>query len=488
MKKTNIFLIALLAIMSLTLTVSCSSDDPVEEEIPAEVGITSFGFYEEDNSASIFNDYIVEGIGTSTDINISLPSETDLSALVARFTTTEGDVVKVGAVEQVSGTTANDFSAPLEYLVTEDNTNKIYTVSVGKLASSVWSLFSTYSEDGITEASLQINPTNSIPYIAYISDRDASADQKMNLVSYDGTTWNRTGAQDFSDFRARTVDLKFSETGTPYVSFQEDADVRQASIMSYQNSTWSYVGGAPYSGVKASANTVAITSDNTIYGFYLNDVSGSDDRRSVFSKTFSGSTWSDLVITGRSGIARVLKSVVVNDVVYLAVLDYGEGQAVSVYKYANGVWTTLADKMKENDENTVYYYNISVDVDQQGNVYLAYAENNGPDTDYQLRVKKYDATASTWSTLGDLIVTSNTRDFDLAVDKYNSAMLFYQNDTKTPVFLPFDNDVNNWGTPVVFSDSDASNLKIEVAPNGVSYASYLANDVLSLHIYDSPDN
>lgn len=487
MKKTINLLFALIAIFSLT--VSCSSDDAVIEE-PAEVGMTSFGFYAEDNATTLFVDYIVEDV-TSTAISISLPSETDLTALVARFTTTDGDVVKTGSVAQVSGTTANDFSAPVEYLVSEETTNKIYTVTVNKLASSVWSLLSTYSEDTIDEISLQIDPTTSTPYIAYVSDRESSADQKLNLVSYDGTTWNRTGATDFSDNRARSVDLKFSPSGTPYISFLDDGDVRAASIMSYENSAWGYVGGAAYSVVKASSsNTVAITSDDKVYGFFINDDNSTDYRRSVFANSYDGSTWADLIITGRSETARAIKSKVVNDVIYIAVLDYAVGlnQAISVYKYDNGTWKTLADKMKESEDNTVYYYNVSIDADQEGNVYVAYAEDNGADTDYQLRVKKYDVAASTWSTLGDLIVTSNTRDFDIAVDKYNTAMLFYQNDTKTPVFLPFDNDINNWGTAVVFADADAENLKIEVAPNGLSYASYLANDIVNLYIFDSPEN
>ncbi|QVY66868.1 hypothetical protein [Polaribacter sp. Q13] len=486
MKKTIKFLIALTAIFSLTI--SCSSDDPAEEIIPAEVGLTSYGFYAEDNADNLFIDYIVNDLST-TNINISLPSETDLTSLVARFTTTDGDVVKVGAVNQTSGTTANNFSASVEYLVSEETTNKIYTVTVGKLASSVWSLLSTYNEDAITEIALQIDPTTSTPYVAYISDRDSSSDQKMNLISFDGTSWNRTGGTDFSSNRARSVNLKFGSTGTPYISFLDDGDVRAASIMSYENSTWSYVGGEAYSVVRASSsNTVAITSDNSIYGFYTNDVSRDDNKRSVFSKSYTNGTWSDFSITGRSGAALVIKSKTVNDVVYLAVLNFGDLQSVSVYKYENGAWTTLADAMKESLENTISYRNLALDVDQNGNVFLAYAEDNGNDTDYQLRVKKYDAAGAIWSTQGDLIVTSNIRDFDIAVDKYGTPMFFYQNDLEAPVFLPFDNDINNWGTPVVFADTEASDLKIEVAPTGVSYASYLANDVLNLYKFDSPEN
>lgn len=486
MKKTIQLLCALTALFS-TL-VGCGSDDPAQEiETPAEVALLSFGFYAEDNPTNLFTDYVIESV-TTTDVSIALPNETDLTSLVARFTTTEGDIVKIGATVQVSGTTANSYAAPLELLVNEGVTNKIYTISVGKLASSVWSLSSVYADDIAADISLQINPTNSLPYIAYISERESSDDQKMNLINYDGTSWNRVGGTDFSNFRASSVELKFGATGTPYIIFKEYTDNSEASVMSYENNAWSYVGGEPFSELKTGSNTVAITSDNKVYGFFVSDDRNADGRRNVFGKAYTSGAWTDLAISGREGISLVVKTKVVDNTIYLAVLDYGEGQAISVYKYENNAWTTLADKMKESEDNTIYYYNVEIDVDQDGNVYVAYAENNGPDTDYQLRVKKYQVASSSWTTLGDLIVTSNTRDFALAVDKYKTPMLFYQNDTRNPVFLPFDTDVNNWGAPVVFSDADSSSLRLEVAPSGISYASYLVNEQINLYKYDSPDN
>ncbi|WP_010136602.1 hypothetical protein [Ochrovirga pacifica] len=486
MKKTIYYLFALTVLLSSL--VACGSDDPVQEiETPAEVGLLSFGFYAEDNAENLFTDYAIENV-TTTDVSIALPNETDLTSLVARFTTTDGDVVKVGATVLTSGTTARDYSAPVELLITEGTTNKIYTITVGKLASAVWSLSSVYADDIAAEVSLQINPATSLPYVAYISERESSDDQKMNLINYNGTAWNRVGGTDFSDFRANTVDLKFSNSGTPYISFQEYTENREASIMSYQNNSWSYVGGAPFSGLRTASNTVVVTEDDKVFGFFISDDRNADGRRSIFAKSYESGTWSDLSIPGREGFARLIKTKVIENTVYLAVLDYGSQQSVSVYKYENNVWTTLADKMKESEENTIYFYNLDLDVDTEGNVYVAYAENNGPDTVYQLRVKKYQAASSSWTTLGDLIVTSNTRDFALAVDKYKNPMLFYQNDTKTPVFLPFDSDVNNWGAPVVFTDADASSLNIEVAPNGISFASYIVNEKINLYKFDSPDN
>ncbi len=63
-------------------------------------------------------------------ISVSVPSGTDLRALIATFTTT-GSSVNVGSTGQVSGLTPNDFTKPVLYVVTaQDNSTAIYTVLV----------------------------------------------------------------------------------------------------------------------------------------------------------------------------------------------------------------------------------------------------------------------------------------------------------------------------------------------------------------------
>ena len=63
-------------------------------------------------------------------IAVSVPFGTDVSALVASFTTT-GASVKVGATHQVSGTTANDFTSPVTYRVTAgDGSTQDYVATV----------------------------------------------------------------------------------------------------------------------------------------------------------------------------------------------------------------------------------------------------------------------------------------------------------------------------------------------------------------------
>jgi len=73
----------------------------------------------------------VTGTITGTDIALTVPNATDVTALVATFTNSAASVVKVNATAQTSGTTANNFTSPVAYLVTaEDGTTANYTVTV----------------------------------------------------------------------------------------------------------------------------------------------------------------------------------------------------------------------------------------------------------------------------------------------------------------------------------------------------------------------
>ena len=65
-------------------------------------------------------------------ITLTVPYGTDVTALVATFTTT-GASVRVGATRQVSGRTPNDFSARVTYIVTAaDASMRAYAVTVAK--------------------------------------------------------------------------------------------------------------------------------------------------------------------------------------------------------------------------------------------------------------------------------------------------------------------------------------------------------------------
>lgn len=76
---------------------------------------------------------------TGKTIAVAVPACTNVTALVATFTTSTGAIVKIGSTAQTSGTTANNFSSPVEYTVTAlDASTQKYTVTVTVAAGGCW--------------------------------------------------------------------------------------------------------------------------------------------------------------------------------------------------------------------------------------------------------------------------------------------------------------------------------------------------------------
>jgi hypothetical protein len=90
------------------------------------------------NSAKAITAYSLVGVsGTiaGSAISVTMPFGTDVTALIATFTTT-GASVTVAAAAQTSGSTPNDFTSPVVYTVTAaDATTATYTVTVTVSAS-----------------------------------------------------------------------------------------------------------------------------------------------------------------------------------------------------------------------------------------------------------------------------------------------------------------------------------------------------------------
>jgi len=95
-------------------------------------------------------------------ITVTLPFGTDVTTLIAAFTTT-GTIVKVGATVQTSTATLNNFTAPVVYTVTAaDGSTAAYTVTV-MLALNPAKAITAYSFVGFPAAPVVINePAKSI--------------------------------------------------------------------------------------------------------------------------------------------------------------------------------------------------------------------------------------------------------------------------------------------------------------------------------------
>ncbi|MBU2553361.1 MAG: hypothetical protein KKF98_02810 [Bacteroidetes bacterium] len=140
MKTKRKLLIALLSIITVIFILGCKSEDDENSVSTASTtaaidakAITDFGFTDDTNTA-LSSDITATISGTN--ITATVPSETNVTALVATFTTT-GRSVSVGSTLQASGVTANNFSNSVIYTVTAiDRTTQDYIVTVTSTGSS----------------------------------------------------------------------------------------------------------------------------------------------------------------------------------------------------------------------------------------------------------------------------------------------------------------------------------------------------------------
>lgn len=67
---------------------------------------------------------------TAKTISVTMPAGSNVTSLIATFTTS-GASVRIANTLQVSGTTPNDFTTPVQYVVTAtDGSTATYTVTV----------------------------------------------------------------------------------------------------------------------------------------------------------------------------------------------------------------------------------------------------------------------------------------------------------------------------------------------------------------------
>ncbi len=497
--KKEIF--RLFFVLALLVTVAaCEKDDPIPPIEYGDAEMTSFGFYAEDNEGVLFNDYTIESI--EGDFTISLPDYVDKTALVARFEVTEDDTVTINSVLQQSGVTVNDFSSPLDYIVSEGTNNTRYTVTVGELPDAVWSQVLVDTTD-LREFEMRVNPVNNMPYIAYALNMDESEDEKVGVFMLEDGLLETVGSATISEGRATNPSITFGGNGNPFVSFAdytnadpystEGGTTSSATVMSYDGSAWSTVGNKGVTDGAVTYNDIVLKEDgNPMLFCYNNGRTGVLARRELSVSDFDGSSWTaNTQLPGRPSTDRAYHptAINVNGVIYLGVYNANSG-TFSVYKNENGTWSTIADSYLDEGATTGNLRDFDMDVDRNGNVYICVADDESGAGIYRPKLLKYDASTETWSKMGTPIAVdfSSTREFSLSISPSGTPFLMYRDDSMFPVVASFDDDAQDWAAPTQLDAVESENLYMDFAPNGVAYAAYTSSNTGStvLYKYDIP--
>lgn len=458
-----------------------------------DVKMITFGFYEADNPTALVKDYVINTLNKSN-IVVELPDNADKSSLIARFTVGDNNIVQVGGTVQKSGVTVNDFTVPVDYILSNGNNNAKYTVTIAKGGSFIWSALPFTINDSATTLNLKVNQTTGDPYLLFTESRATTDNQKIAMANFENAAWNYKG--EVSDGRVANSDFTFSSTGIPYVSYSDyTATIAQAMTVKRFNTgtSWSIAGSKGMTPAKATYNTLEFASDTKLLVFSMLDAAaGGFVRRELCVSTLDNNILTgNAALPGRSSsqISYLPVAKRKNNAIYLAILNAVSPYSISVYKYANNAWTTIVDQWRDPNATATGFSvrDFAMDVDNQGNVYVAFADNSSNATLKQ-RVIKYNATTKTVTPFGSYIApaSGNLFSFDLAISPQGVVYLMHRNSSNYPSLVSFDNDTQDWTLPYVFETEVADELSMDFAPNGEAYAAYIKNKKIIAYKYSAP--
>lgn len=475
---------------------ACSDKDPKDvDNSDKKAEFLTFGFYAEDN-AELEQDYIVENI--TREMVIRIPEELDWTSLVARFTTSDNDVVTIDDTEQVSGVTANDFTEAIDYIVSDSDAklSNPYTVKVRKELVMKWEHLISYAETGylMTDSyQAKIAPDNTL-YVVYTrtTTEDGSDGEKASVVKLVNDQFQLVGSTGFSAGRARMPAITINTDGVPSVFFADGANTNFATAMTYSSGSWSIMGSHSYAGKPAtSGNKSAMAYDPSdkskiITAFHLaTAITGGLTKRALDLSYWDGKTWdANTTISDLSG-TNIYNPVFLNkgNKLYLACTMQGATGKYYLYEYAGAKNWTKIDAFLPTDATQPNILGLDLDVDSDGNIYLIAGGDEDESSVWKPAVYKYTSSTKTWGRISTPVpytktLTSSFR-YAMALDGNDSPVVVYlAEETSIPTMLTLDPATRAWNAPVSLGSTAATNNDITVTfdSNGVGYVAFFVKD------------
>lgn len=480
----------LLAVLTFS---ACSSDNDDEKKQAEAAALTAFGFYAEDNAGVLSRDYVATVSASSQTIDIAMPASVNKSSLVARFTTNDGNKVLVEGITQVSQQTKNDFTNPVDYIVSNsDGTQNVrYTITITKSSNVKWSEAGTYNASEVySGAVLKVNAKDNLPYIAFKERADES--EKMSVVKFDGTAFSFVGNQSFSQQVASSdYDFDIAPDGTLYVAYgnsQSTVLSGALSVMKSDGGAWTQVGDT--SVLKAQSKYVSLTalSNNRLVVSQQNNSTRADfARRVLVNSIFNGSSWNNTEGT----TSQIYTCVNAGDGTnaYQLYINRGKVDGVNygmnVQKYDGNTWSVIggrANYVREGATQTsIAGYGLTVSPD--GTLYIWTGDDADNKGSYGTRLERYDAASNTFVTVGGNILPygfayDSHFSISVAIAPDGTPFVVYnnKNDQNYPYVMYLDSETNQWSTPVRLAETAANDVNIAFASNGIGYVSFTDTD------------
>lgn len=489
--KTAKFLCAA-AFAALTALASCKkeNEDPV---IVPDPELTSFKFELANNPEAISSD--IEGVISGDAVTVSMMKAADKTKLVATFTTNEGDVVKVGDVVQVSGETVNDFSNPVDYIVTNSDGSKsaLYSVSITSVNGKLEPLV-TYSSLPVSDAVLRVNPDNKAPYLAFkeksVTGSESASADKLTVVNFLDGAWNLVGSAGFSNKVASShFDFDVDSKGGLYVAYADnEASPKSAKVMGYSGGSWSLVGSGAANNFMAQNLSLAAMSDNNLVLLQKCNAKSDPFKRNDLVVSLYNGSWNSNTVLDITLMAAV-KTCKAGNTAYAFVIRRGKPYPHDVLKYVDGTWTALRTNFVREGATQTGNYVYDITAIEDGTVYLLTVDDAQTTSEYRIIVEKYSPEAGSWSIVSGgyyPFVSGDAHDVaKLAVAPDGTPYMLYYDYKNTTLRLTwFDSDTKQWAEPVVVATEALSSPCIAFAASGVGYIAFTdANNAEKVFIY-----
>ncbi|MEG2061560.1 MAG: hypothetical protein RRY33_06855 [Alistipes sp.] len=497
------FMYGIAAIIVCAAMCSACSSDSTEEGGKTGDGMAkllTFGFYAADN-AGLKADYVAE---IAPEMVIRLPADAAKTALVARFTTSENDKVLVGSKEQVSGTSANDFTYPIDYLVSDADAklSSRYTIKVGKILTKVWAEIAAYNDKDATsgallpndEFAMAISPKDNTPY--FFLARTASDVDAGVVVKLENGTPTAGSEISFASDGTTRVDVKYPQIaidveGKVYASYYYTTD-QKMFVKTGSGSSWSMV-GTPFGNVKCSSYTtmeIDPATKHPIVAYYANSaIAGTIARRDMNLCYFDGAAWSSENLISDLSAKSIYNSTmrIINNTLYLGGTVQNKPGSYFVYKYNNGSWEKIINALPA-DASQTNIVGFSFDIASDGTVYICAGGDEDVNKTWKPTVYKAAPGATDWTRVATPlnfdVASSSKYTMELYEDR---PIVFYREPVANmPTIVMLNAATKQWEEPLQLGTTamTINDLHLEFDANGIGYAAFLDDSAnKALHIY-----
>lgn len=446
--------------------------------VEKKIALKSFGFFAEDNPGLQGN---FPGVIKGLNIDMPIAETANLSSLVARFETTTGAILKVGATTQESKKTINDFSNTVVYSYNDPNLPAAlnYTVNISFIGRQ-WTLIGDNLTIPTASAiKMAINPINNYPAFIYQrSGKDESGvalptDKKdIAVMSYNGTEWQYLGPKTgITQIRAEVPAIAFNQEGTPYIAYKDYLNNEQkGTVLKYNGATWSGIGSNNFTPVKVDYLSLTIGPDNNpTIAMAKNGTDASGIiARGLYVTSYKNSTWTNNTPPG--GVVVFYDQIItgLDGKMYVGVMDRTTGvNKPSLFVNNNNQWTAVGPTSFTAPDAMVGFQMVSVAVDKTGQAYLAYGI--APSSGRATHIMKFNKATSVWQELGTAVSAGGEKDkFVLAVDQDGVLYFAYANASSVSV-RTFNNATNNWNADRKVIREKVNEFDMQIAPDGTAY-------------------